>query len=66
MHTPGPVENLTYETVTDPAEPAPGQVRTAVAAACVHLLDGSPERATALASATGKKRTRTFCDPLDR
>ncbi|MFE3036214.1 zinc-binding dehydrogenase [Streptomyces canus] len=38
LHTFGPAENLTYETVEDP-EPAPGQVRIAVRAAGVHLLD---------------------------
>ncbi|MFG2354291.1 zinc-binding dehydrogenase [Streptomyces sp. NPDC048521] len=34
----GPAENLTYEEVADPV-PGPGQVRIAVAAAGVHLLD---------------------------
>lgn len=34
----GPAENLTYERTEDP-EPGPGQVRIAVAAAGVHLLD---------------------------
>ncbi|WP_306321390.1 MULTISPECIES: zinc-binding dehydrogenase [unclassified Streptomyces] len=38
LHAFGPAENLTYETVEDPA-PGPGQVRIAVAAAGVHLLD---------------------------
>ncbi|MGW7364437.1 zinc-binding dehydrogenase [Streptomyces sp. NPDC054841] len=38
LHAFGPAENLTYETVDDP-EPGPGQVRIAVAAAGVHLLD---------------------------
>ncbi|MFE9647412.1 zinc-binding dehydrogenase [Streptomyces sp. NPDC006365] len=38
LHTFGPAENLTYEPVEDPA-PGPGQVRIAVAAAGVHLLD---------------------------
>ncbi|GGY95563.1 zinc-binding dehydrogenase [Streptomyces poonensis] len=38
LHTFGPAENLTYEKVEDP-EPGPGQVRIAVAAAGVHLLD---------------------------
>ncbi|WP_405894715.1 zinc-binding dehydrogenase [Streptomyces sp. NBC_00104] len=38
LHTFGPAENLTYEKVADP-EPGPGQVRVAVAAAGVHLLD---------------------------
>ena len=38
LHTYGPAENLTYEQVEDPA-PGPGQVRIAVAAAGVHLLD---------------------------
>ncbi|NEA67140.1 zinc-binding dehydrogenase [Streptomyces sp. SID12488] len=38
LHTFGPAENLTYEQVEDPA-PGPGQVRIAVAAAGVHLLD---------------------------
>ncbi|OIK01177.1 zinc-binding dehydrogenase [Streptomyces colonosanans] len=34
----GPAENLTYEKAEDP-EPGPGQVRIAVAAAGVHLMD---------------------------
>ncbi|MFC8780998.1 zinc-binding dehydrogenase [Streptomyces nigra] len=38
LHTFGPAENLTYERVDDP-RPAPGQVRIAVRAAGVHLLD---------------------------
>ncbi|MFF7545377.1 zinc-binding dehydrogenase [Streptomyces canus] len=38
LHTFGPAENLTYERTDDPA-PAPGQVRIAVRAAGVHLLD---------------------------
>ncbi|MER5913772.1 zinc-binding dehydrogenase [Streptomyces sp. NPDC001982] len=38
LHAFGPAENLTYEQVDDPA-PGPGQVRIAVAAAGVHLLD---------------------------
>lgn len=38
LHAFGPAENLTYETVDDPL-PGPGQVRIAVAAAGVHLLD---------------------------
>ncbi|MFK0169106.1 zinc-binding dehydrogenase [Streptomyces sp. NPDC090306] len=38
LHAHGPAENLTYEEVDDP-EPGPGQVRVAVAAAGVHLLD---------------------------
>ncbi|MGW1761442.1 zinc-binding dehydrogenase [Streptomyces mirabilis] len=38
LHTFGPAENLTYEKTEDP-EPGPGQVRIAVAAAGVHLLD---------------------------
>ncbi|WP_216588900.1 zinc-binding dehydrogenase [Streptomyces brasiliscabiei] len=40
LHTFGPAENLTYEKVADPA-PGPGQVRIAVAAAGVHLLDAA-------------------------
>lgn len=40
LHTFGPAENLTYEKVADP-EPGPGQVRIAVAAAGVHLLDAA-------------------------
>ncbi|MEU6666570.1 zinc-binding dehydrogenase [Streptomyces sp. NPDC046727] len=36
----GPAENLTYEEVPDPV-PGPGQVRIAVAAAGVHLLDAA-------------------------
>ncbi|MGW7466311.1 zinc-binding dehydrogenase [Streptomyces xantholiticus] len=38
LHAFGPAENLTYETVDDPV-PGLGQVRIAVAAAGVHLLD---------------------------
>ncbi|GGT25280.1 zinc-binding dehydrogenase [Streptomyces chromofuscus] len=38
LHAFGPAENLTHEEVDDPV-PAPGQVRIAVAAAGVHLLD---------------------------
>ncbi|WP_075734469.1 zinc-binding dehydrogenase [Streptomyces acidiscabies] len=38
LHTFGPAENLTYEPTDDP-HPAPGQVRIAVRAAGVHLLD---------------------------
>ncbi|MER6130533.1 zinc-binding dehydrogenase [Streptomyces sp. NPDC001815] len=38
LHAFGPAENLTYERADAP-EPAPGQVRVAVAAAGVHLLD---------------------------
>ncbi|MFF2526534.1 zinc-binding dehydrogenase [Streptomyces liangshanensis] len=38
LHAFGPAENLTYETTDDPL-PGPGQVRIAVAAAGVHLLD---------------------------
>ncbi|MEW1722837.1 zinc-binding dehydrogenase [Streptomyces sp. NPDC093109] len=38
LHTFGPAENLTYEETEDPA-PGPGQVRIAVAAAGVHLVD---------------------------
>ncbi|MFD3650167.1 zinc-binding dehydrogenase [Streptomyces cyaneofuscatus] len=38
LHTFGPAENLTYEKTEDPA-PGPGQVRIAVEAAGVHLLD---------------------------
>ena len=37
LHEFGPPENLRYEQVDDP-EPAPGQVRIAVAAAGVHLI----------------------------
>ncbi|WAZ22525.1 zinc-binding dehydrogenase [Streptomyces cinnabarinus] len=38
LHAFGPAENLTHEQVEDP-RPGPGQVRIAVAAAGVHLLD---------------------------
>ncbi|MEU9095068.1 zinc-binding dehydrogenase [Streptomyces sp. NPDC048428] len=38
LHTFGPAENLTYERTDDPV-PGPGQVRIAVRAAGVHLLD---------------------------
>jgi NADPH2:quinone reductase len=40
LHTFGPAENLTYEKTEDP-RPGPGQVRIAVAAAGVHLLDAA-------------------------
>jgi NADPH2:quinone reductase len=40
LHTFGPAENLTYEQVEDP-RPGPGQVRIAVHAAGVHLLDAA-------------------------
>ncbi|UZI30433.1 zinc-binding dehydrogenase [Streptomyces sp. VB1] len=38
LHAFGPAENLVYESTEDPV-PGPGQVRIAVAAAGVHLLD---------------------------
>jgi NADPH:quinone reductase len=38
LHAFGPPENLVYEEVEDP-QPGPGQVRIAVAAAGVHLID---------------------------
>jgi NADPH2:quinone reductase len=38
LHAFGPPENLRYEQIEDP-QPAPGQVRIAVGAAGVHLLD---------------------------
>jgi NADPH:quinone reductase len=38
LHEFGPAENLRYESVEDP-KPAPGQVRIAVRAAGVHLID---------------------------
>lgn len=38
LHAFGPADHLTYETTDDP-EPGPGQVRIAVTAAGVHLLD---------------------------
>ncbi|MFI1399498.1 zinc-binding dehydrogenase [Streptomyces sp. NPDC020681] len=40
LHAFGPAENLTYERTEDPV-PGPGQVRIAVAAAGVHLLDAA-------------------------
>ncbi|MDK1347565.1 zinc-binding dehydrogenase [Streptomyces sp. 378] len=40
LHAFGPPENLTYEEVEDPL-PGPGQVRVAVRAAGVHLLDAA-------------------------
>lgn len=40
LHAFGPAENLTHEEVDDPV-PGPGQVRVAVAAAGVHLLDAA-------------------------
>lgn len=38
LHAFGPTENLVYEEAADPG-PAAGQVRGAVAAAGVHLID---------------------------
>ncbi|MGN5637719.1 oxidoreductase, partial [Streptomyces sp. AC154] len=38
LHAFGPAENLVHERVEDPV-PGPGQVRIAVRAAGVHLLD---------------------------
>ncbi|MFG2642383.1 zinc-binding dehydrogenase [Streptomyces sp. NPDC048370] len=43
LHAFGPAENLMYEEVEDPV-PGPGQVRIAVAAAGVHLLDAALRR----------------------
>jgi NADPH2:quinone reductase len=43
QHEFGPAENLRYEETPDP-EPGPGQVRIAVSAAGVHLLDTSIRR----------------------
>ncbi|WP_225824586.1 zinc-binding dehydrogenase [Streptomyces naphthomycinicus] len=40
LHTFGPAENLTHEEIPDP-HPGPGQIRIAVAAAGVHLLDAA-------------------------
>ncbi|WKX71073.1 zinc-binding dehydrogenase [Streptomyces sp. XD-27] len=63
LHTFGPAENLVYEEVADP-EPAPGQVRIAVAAAGVHLLDttlrqgdtgGGPHALPALPTIPGRE-----------
>ncbi|AVH58012.1 MULTISPECIES: zinc-binding dehydrogenase [Streptomyces] len=45
LHAFGPAENLTYEKAEDP-EPGPGQVRIAVAAAGVHLLDAALREGT--------------------
>ncbi|KAB8167083.1 zinc-binding dehydrogenase [Streptomyces sp. 3MP-14] len=43
LHAFGPPENLTYEKTDDPV-PGPGQVRIAVAAAGVHLVDAALRR----------------------
>ncbi|MFD6392288.1 zinc-binding dehydrogenase [Nocardia sp. NPDC060259] len=43
LHDFGPAGNLVYESVPDP-EPAPGQVRIAVAASGVHLVDTALRR----------------------
>ncbi|MET9436305.1 zinc-binding dehydrogenase [Streptomyces sp. NPDC006551] len=43
LHAFGPAENLTYEEIPDPV-PGPGQVRVAVTAAGVHLLDTALRR----------------------
>ncbi|GGJ30873.1 zinc-binding dehydrogenase [Streptomyces brasiliensis] len=45
LHAFGPADNLTYEKVEDPV-PGPGQVRIAVAAAGVHLLDTALRQGT--------------------
>ncbi|MFJ4204851.1 zinc-binding dehydrogenase [Streptomyces sviceus] len=62
LHTFGPAENLTYEQTEDPV-PGPGQVRIAVRAAGVHLLDtalregqqGPAPRPTALPTVPGRE-----------
>ncbi|MDH6218437.1 zinc-binding dehydrogenase [Streptomyces pseudovenezuelae] len=62
LHAFGPAENLTYEEVADPL-PGPGQVRIAVEAAGVHLLDtalregdqGPLPRPTALPTIPGRE-----------
>ncbi|MET8078711.1 zinc-binding dehydrogenase [Streptomyces sp. NPDC005303] len=62
LHAFGPAENLTYEQTEDPA-PGPGQVRIAVRAAGVHLLDtalregqqGPAPRPTALPTVPGRE-----------
>ncbi|MEU2256936.1 zinc-binding dehydrogenase [Nocardia xishanensis] len=43
LHAFGPAENLSYDTVSAP-EPGPGQVRIAVAAAGVHVVDTALRR----------------------
>ncbi|KUM82586.1 MULTISPECIES: zinc-binding dehydrogenase [Streptomyces] len=62
LHTFGPAENLSYEETADPV-PGPGQVRIAVRAAGVHLLDtalreghqGPAPRPTALPTVPGRE-----------
>jgi NADPH2:quinone reductase len=62
LHAFGPAENLTYERTEDPV-PGPGQVRIAVRAAGVHLLDtalreghqGPAPRPTALPTIPGRE-----------
>lgn len=47
LHDFGPAENLQYETVEDPV-PGPGQVRIAVAAIGVHLVDTTQRKGVAM------------------
>ncbi|MFF3613739.1 zinc-binding dehydrogenase [Streptomyces sp. NPDC002580] len=62
LHAFGPAENLVHERTADP-EPGPGQVRIAVAAAGVHLLDtalregmrGGPAPAPTLPTIPGRE-----------
>lgn len=70
LHACGPAENLRYERADDPV-PGPGQVRIAVAAAGVHLLDaalregtpgGPAPRPTELPTIPGREVAGTVVD----
>ena len=58
LHSFGPADHLTYEETDDP-RPGPGQVRIAVRAAGVHLLDAAlREGAQGPGPAAGRRSPR--------